>query len=165
MVPPRTQSSAASVPSFASSSTFARSAPREPPSSAHIPGRLHLLKPLANTLLLSRATAQLGPQHGFTPSDVSAKSLRASGAIAAGSLQRTGKRSYDRRKDPRLLPWDHPATCSSHHSGPTTFQLHATTCNYILHNNSSLYILPSPTTRLPTLPLRSHFPSVSTRLR
>jgi hypothetical protein len=45
-------------------------------------GRLCLLKSLTITRLLRRATVQLGPQHGFTSTDISAKSLRASGAMA-----------------------------------------------------------------------------------
>jgi hypothetical protein len=45
-------------------------------------GRLQLLKHLAITRLFRRATAQLGPQHRSTPSNVSAKSLGTSGAKA-----------------------------------------------------------------------------------
>jgi hypothetical protein len=45
-------------------------------------GRLRLLKSIAITRLLRRAATHLGPQLGFTSTDVSAKSLRASGAMA-----------------------------------------------------------------------------------
>jgi hypothetical protein len=50
--------------------------------SARHPGRLTLISPSDLTHMLRLSAQILGPQHGFLPSDISARSLRASGAMA-----------------------------------------------------------------------------------